>query len=178
MAIIIAWTVMYLRVLIEVWVVNRSLFEVIWLPVALAGLAALIFSAYLYLAPHEDDEEDLTVTNPFELRPAVTFGLLFGLVLLVARTAQFYLGDTGVYISSFLSGLADVDAITLSMAELSGNGELNQNTAARAIVIAILANTLVKGGIVLTSGSTSIRRTLLPGFLLILIVGISVIALI
>ncbi len=177
MAIIIAWTVMFIRVLIEVWVVNRSLFEVLWLPVSLAGLAALIFAAYLYMAPHEDDEGDVVVSNPFELRPAITFGLLFGLILLVARTAQLYLGDTGVYISSFLSGLADVDAITLSMAELSGNGELTLKIAARAIVIAIMANTLVKGGIVLTSGSISIRRTLLPGFLLILVAGISIVVL-
>jgi uncharacterized membrane protein (DUF4010 family) len=147
------------------------------LPVALAGLAALVYAAYLFLAPHEEDEEDVVVTNPFELRPAITFGLLFGLILLIARAAQLYLGDTGVYISSFVSGLADVDAITLSMAELSGNGELSVNIAARAIVIAIMANTLVKGGIVLTSGSISIRRALLPGFLLILVAGISMIVL-
>ena len=174
MAIIIAWTVMFIRVLIEVWVVNRSLFQVVWLPVALPGLAALIYAAYLFLSPHDNDEEDVVVTNPFELRPAITFGLLFGLILLVARTAQLYLGDTGIYISSFISGLADVDAITLSMAELSNNGEISSQTAARAIVIAIMANTIVKGGIVLTSGSTSIKRALLPGFLLILISGISI----
>lgn len=177
MAIIIAWTVMFVRVLIEVWVVNRSLFGVLWLPVSITGLAALIFAAYLFLAPHEDDQEDVAVSNPFELRPAITFGLLFGLVLLIARTAQLYLGDTGIYISSFVSGLADVDAITLSMAELSGNDELEQNIAAKAIIIAIMANTLVKGGIVLTSGSKAIRRTLTPGFLLILIAGITIVVL-
>lgn len=177
MAIIIAWTVMFIRVLIEVWVVNRSLFEVLWLPVALAGLAALLYAAYLYLAPHESDEEDVDVSNPFELRPAITFGLLFGLVLLVARAAQLYLGDAGVYLSSFLSGLADVDAITLSMAELSGSGELTVSIAARAIVIAIMANTLVKGGIVLASGSSTIKRTMLPGIVLILLVGIGAVVL-
>ena len=177
MAIIIAWTVMFVRVLIEVRVVNKTLFGVVWLPVALAGLAALAYAAYLYFAPHEDDEEDVEIKNPFELRPAITFGLLFGLILLVARAAQLYLGDTGVYISSFISGLADVDAITLSMAELSNSGEVGVNTAARAIVIAILANTLVKGGIVLTSGSTPIKRALLPGFILILVAGISIVVL-
>ena len=177
MAIMIAWTVMFGRVLIEVWVVNRSLLEVVWLPVALAGIAGLLYAAYLYLAPHEDDEEDVEITNPFELRPAITFGLLFGLILLIARAAQMYLGNTGVYISAFVSGLADVDAITLSMAELSSSGEITLQTAARAIVIAIMANTLVKGGIVLSSGSGSIRRTLLPGFILILITGISVVVL-
>jgi len=175
MAIIIAWAVMFIRVLIEVRVVNPALFKTVWLPVALAGLAAIVYAAYLFFTPHESDEEDITVTNPFELRTAITFGLLFGLILLVARTAEMQFGDTGVYISSFLSGLADVDAITLSMAELSGNGELTVDTAGRAIVIAILANTVVKGGLVLTSGSRQIRRVLLPGFLLILLTGIGVI---
>lgn len=173
MAIMIAWTVMFGRVLIEVWVVNRPLLEAVWLPVTLAGIAGLVYAAYLYLAPHEDDEEDVRITNPFELRPAITFGLLFGLILLIARAAQMYLGDTGVLISAFVSGLADVDAITLSMAELSGNGDITLTTAARAIIIAIMANTLVKGGIVMSSGSKSIRRALLPGFVLILVTGIS-----
>ncbi|MDX1414232.1 MAG: MgtC/SapB family protein [Candidatus Promineifilaceae bacterium] len=177
MAIIIAWTVMFIRVLIEVFVVNRALFEVVWLPVAIPGIAALAFAAYLFLSPHDDDEEDVVVSNPFELRSAITFGLLFGVILLIAHAAQLYLGDTGVYISSFVSGLADVDAITLSVAELSGSGELSLTVAARAIVIAIMANTLVKGGIVLASGSSSIKRALLPGFLLILIAGISIVVL-
>ena len=173
MAIMIAWTVMFARVLIEVWVVNRPLLEVLWIPVVLAGAAGLIYAAFLYLAPHNDDEEDMQITNPFELRPAITFGLLFGLILLIARAAQMYLGDTGVFISAFVSGLADVDAITLSMAELSGSGDITMSTAARAIIIAIMANTLVKGGIVFSSGSRSIRRALLPGFILILVAGIS-----
>jgi uncharacterized membrane protein (DUF4010 family) len=177
MAIMIAWTVMFARVLIEVWVVNRPLLEVLWIPVVLAGAAGLIYAAFLYLAPHNDDEEDMQITNPFELRPAITFGLLFGLILLVARAAQMYLGDTGVLISAFVSGLADVDAITLSMAELSGSGDITMSTAARAIIIAIMANTLVKGGIVFSSGSSSIRRALLPGFILILVAGISAVVL-
>ncbi len=177
MAIMIAWTVMFGRVLIEVFVVNRELLTVIWLPVGLAGLAGLIYAAYLFLAPHEDDQEDVQITNPFELRPAITFGLLYGLILLIAQAAQMYLGDTGVLLSAFISGLADVDAITLSMAELSSNGTISLETAARAIVIAIMSNTLVKGGIVFSSGSSSIRRALLPGFILILVTGISAVVL-
>ncbi len=177
MAIMIAWTVMFGRVLLEVWVVNRALLAEVWAPVALAGLAGLFYAAYLYLAPHEDDEEDVQITNPFELRPAITFGLLYGLILLIARAAQMYLGDTGVFISAFISGLADVDAITLSVAELSGSGDISLQTAARAIVIAVMANTLVKGAIVFTSGSKSIRRVLLPGFVLILVTAITVVLL-
>ncbi|MAU01353.1 MAG: hypothetical protein CL608_29785 [Anaerolineaceae bacterium] len=171
LAILIAWTIMFGRVLVEVAVTNLPLLGVVWLPVSAAGLAGLAYGAYLYFAPRSSEAGGVTVSNPFELGPAITFGLLYGLILLVARAAQFYFGETGVYLSSILSGLADVDAITLSMAELSSSGNLELSTAARAIVLATMSNTVVKGGIVLSSGSTALRRALLPGFLLILATG-------
>jgi uncharacterized membrane protein (DUF4010 family) len=175
LAITIAWTVMFARVLVVVGALSLPLLQVVWLPITAAGLAGLAYGAYLYFAPHVDEEaEEVSVTNPFELGPAVTFGLLYGVILLVSRAAQLYFGDTGVYISSILSGLADVDAITLSMAELSGQGALTLETAARAITFAAMSNTVVKGSIVLSSGSPSLRRAFLPGFLLMLVTGVSV----
>ncbi|MCA9945674.1 MAG: DUF4010 domain-containing protein, partial [Anaerolineales bacterium] len=155
----------------EVMVTNRPLLGVVWLPITVAGLAGLVYGAYLYFAPRSGETGEVAVSNPFELGPAITFGLLYGVILLVARAAQLYFGDTGVYLSSILSGLADVDAITLSMAELSSSGNLELATAARAIVLATMSNTVVKGGIVLSSGSAALRRALLPGFLLILVTG-------
>jgi uncharacterized membrane protein (DUF4010 family) len=172
LAITIAWTIMFGRVLVEVGAIYRPLLEVVWKPMAAAAVAGLLYCAYLYLAPSADDHEDITITNPFELRPAITFGLLYGLILLVARAAQHYLGDTGIYLSSIVSGLADVDAITLSMTELSRTGNLELETATRAIVLAVLSNTILKGGIVLTTGSKSLRMAVFPGLLLILTVAI------
>ena len=174
LAIIVAWTVMFARVLVEVAVTNIPLLGVVWLPIAAAGVAGLAYGAYLYFAPRSGETGDVSVSNPFELGPAITFGLLYGFILLVARAAQFYFGDTGVYLSSILSGLADVDAITLSMAELSNSDNLDLSTAARAIVLATMSNTVVKGSIVLSSGSAALRRALLPGFILILVTGITV----
>jgi uncharacterized membrane protein (DUF4010 family) len=124
LAITIAWTVMFARVLVVVGALSLPLLQVVWLPITAAGLAGLAYVVYLYFAPHVDeDAEEVSVANPFELGPAVTFGLLYGLILLISRAAQFYFGNSGVYVSSILSGLADVDAITLSMTELSGQGE-------------------------------------------------------
>ena len=110
----------------------------------------------------------------FELGTAIKFGLLYGVILLAARAAQMYLGDAGTYASALLSGLTDVDAITLSMAELSkpGNG-LSMDTAARSIVLAISANTVVKGSIVLTTASAAMRKPFLPGFVLMLVTGLA-----
>lgn len=172
LAIIVAWTVMFIRVLVEVAITNSSLLSVVWLPIAAAGIAGLAYGAYLYFTPHSGETGDVAVSNPFELGPAITFGLLYGFILLVARAAQLYFGDTGVYLSSILSGLADVDAITLSMAELSNSGNIDRSAAARAIVLATMSNTVVKGSIVVASGSSALRRALLPGFLLILATGI------
>jgi len=173
LAIMIAWTVMFARVLIVVGALSVSLLNVVWLPITAAGAAGLLYSVYLYFSPHHDDGEGVAVSNPFELGPAITFGLLYGVILLISRAAQIYFGDAGVYLSSIVSGGADVDAITLSMTELSGAGVLTLSTAARAIVLATMSNTVVKGGIVLTSGSAALRRAFWPGFVLILITGVT-----
>ena len=57
--------------------------------------------------------------NPFELGEAIRFGLLFGVVTFVAKAAQVYLGDAGLYLAGAIAGLTDVDAIALSMAQLA-----------------------------------------------------------
>lgn len=175
LAIMVAWAMMFSRVVVEVAVLNIPLLQVLWLPMAASATVGLAYCAYLYLLQRTDEKGDVTFANPFELGPAVKFGLIYGAILLISKAAQTYLGDTGVYLSSVVAGLADVDAITLSMAGLSSAaGGLGLNTAARAIVLAAMSNTVVKGGIVLMSGSPTLRRALLPGFVLMLVTGIGV----
>ena len=175
LAITVAWTVMFARVLAEVAALNIELLKVVWLPIVAAGATGLAYCVYLYFSSRSSnaEQEDLPVSNPFELGPAIKFGLLYGAILLVARTAEHYFGDTGIYLASIVSGVADVDAIPLSMAELSKTGGLDTVTAARAIVLATMSNTVVKGSIVITSGSAALRRAFMPAFVLILIVGTS-----
>ena len=172
LAIIVAWTMMFPRVLVEVIVVNPALLRLVWLPLVSAGLVALLYSLYLFLSERSDEVSDLEFSNPIDLSAAIKFGLLYALVLLISRSAQLYSGELGVLVSSFLSGLADVDAVALSMSELSANGGLSPSVAARAIVIAAMANTLVKGGIVLTTAAAALRRSIWPGLALIVLVGI------
>jgi len=174
LAIIVAWTVMFGRVLVEVAVINLELLSILWIPITAAAIAGLLYGYWLYRKQKFDETGEVSVSNPFELGSAIKFGLLYAVVLLVSRTAQIYFGDTGIYVSSILSGLVDVDAITLSMAQLSKHGEVALDTAEFAIVLAAMSNTVVKGGIVLVTGTMALRKAILPGFLLILIVGIGV----
>lgn len=169
-AIIIAWTVMFARVLVEVRVLNRELFNLVWLPLTLSGVAGLAYGAFLYFKQHSSEKGNLNLTNPLDLRSAIRFGLLFVVVLLLSRTAQLYFGETGILISSLVSGLADVDAITLSVSELSRSGGLDLQIASRAILIAAAANTITKGSMVMIGGARQLRRVVLPGLLLILVV--------
>ncbi len=168
LAIMMAWTIMFGRVLVEVAVVHAPLLAQLWLPITVAGLLGLGYGVYLYFSPRADDEEDVEVSNPFELGPAITFGLLYGVILLATNAAQQFFGSTGIYLSSIVSGLADVDAITLTTAELSRTGTIEPAIATRAIVLAAVSNTSVKGAIVLSTGSAALRRAILPGFILTL----------
>ncbi|MGD2041545.1 MAG: DUF4010 domain-containing protein, partial [Anaerolineae bacterium] len=100
------------------------------------------------------------------------FGILYAVILVVAKAAQFYFQDAGLYAAAVLAGFADVDAITLSMAELAKpGGSVAVETAARAIVLATIANTVVKGGMALTLGAVTLRRVLLPPLVVMLVVA-------
>lgn len=172
LAIMVAWTVMFARVLVEVGVLNAELLTLVWLPIVAAGVVGLAYSAYLYISQRFSEKDTLEFSNPFDLLSAIKFGLLYAAVLVIARAAQMYLGDTGVYISSLISGMVDVDAITLSLAQLSKSGELSNQVAAQAIILATIANTIVKGGMVLVGGTLLLKRAILPGLLLVLLTAL------
>jgi uncharacterized membrane protein (DUF4010 family) len=99
------------------------------------------------------------------------FGLLFAIVLVALEYAQSFLGSRGVYLASFLSGLTDVDAITLSVTRLAANAQLTLDVAGTAVVIAALMNTVSKGAICYFSGSPELRRPVLRAVLLMVIAG-------
>jgi uncharacterized membrane protein (DUF4010 family) len=169
LAITLAWTVMFGRVLVEVAVLNRELLAALWMPMAAAMAAGLAFCALYYFGQRTQEGSNMELANPFELGTAVKFGLLYAVVLVFAKAAQFYFQEAGLYAAAVVSGFADVDAITLSMAELAGaEGGITVPAAARAVVLAVISNTIVKGGIALAIGAMTLRRALLPPFLAML----------
>jgi len=175
LAVISAWSIMFVRVIVEVAVVHPPLLWTVGAPVVAVFAVALAYCGYLYFGqPSEAYEGEQTFRNPFRLGPAITFGALYAVILVVTSAADTYFGDAGIYVSSVVAGLADVDAITLSMAQLQGRSEISARAATRAILIAGAANTVLKGGIVAVTGSRSLRRAMLPG--LLMIVGASLAA--
>jgi uncharacterized membrane protein (DUF4010 family) len=163
LGIMLAWTVMFFRVVIMASIINGELGR--RLAVAMALLCAVSLGACYWLWRRRQQMERGKVEpgqNPFELGEAVKFGLLFGVVIFVAKAAEVYLGEAGLYLAAAVAGLTDVDAITLAMADLAKGDAAQVSVAARAILIAVIANTLVKSGMAISLGSAELRRLALP----------------
>jgi uncharacterized membrane protein (DUF4010 family) len=97
------------------------------------------------------------VANPFQIKSALKFGVIFAVVLLVVEAAKRYFGAWGVFIAAALAGLTDVDAITLAVA---GSESVSAKEAAAAVAVATLSNTLAKLGYALWLGDQRFRRVM------------------
>jgi uncharacterized membrane protein (DUF4010 family) len=112
----------------------------------------------------------VNVENPFSLTAAAKFAALFAVVLLAVKIVQAHFPPSGLYAVAGLSGLVDVDAITLSMAELAKSGEAR--VAVIAIVIAALSNTIVKCSMAFVLGGADFGRPLLIATVATLLAGL------
>jgi uncharacterized membrane protein (DUF4010 family) len=174
LAITVAWTVMYVRVMAAVAVLNVALVAKLWYVLLAPVLGGLLYCIYLFRREQIDrGNHSITISNPFELGFAVKFGVLFAAILFLCKASQIYYGDMGVYLSGFFSGLADVDAISLSVAKLSreANG-IAPIIAARTIVIATISNTLLKGLFAMIGGAPAMKKAIGPGFIIMILAGI------
>ncbi|ELZ22982.1 MgtC/SapB family protein [Natrinema limicola] len=174
---IVASIVMFPRALIEVAVVNRNLLPHVAVPLAvMTALGATIAAVVYWRATTKRDEEAKTdLTNPFQLRPALFFGAVFAAVLLVSESAHSLLGESGVYATAFVSGLADVDAITLTLSRLAADGTISNHVAATGIVIGAIANTIVKAGLAWVIGTHELGRVVTAGLGAVSAVGFLVV---
>ena len=105
----------------------------------------------------------LAMGNPTELRPALGFGLLYGVVLLAAAWLSDWLGTRGLYAVALVSGLTDVDAITLSSLRLHNLDKLSVTVAVNVIVLAVLANLVFKSVLTLAIGGWQMARHAIAG---------------
>jgi uncharacterized membrane protein (DUF4010 family) len=161
-ATVIANFVMLIRVITEIIIVNPMLLNEVIVPIMVMALCAIIGAGIMFMRSHKvmkNHQPDIIYKSPLSLGPALKFGLLFAVVLFVIKAAQTYLGDTGVFVASIITGFVDVDAITLSMANLAGNG-LPISTASNAIILAVMSNTVIKLGYGFIFGSREFSKKL------------------
>ena len=173
--ILLAWAVMFLRVIVLVAVVNRKLLPEILIPFLLMGLTSGGYAAFLYFRDSSVDgtapKGEVEIENPFSLTAAAKFAALFAVVLLAVKIVQEHFPPSGLYAVAALAGLTDVDAITLSMSEFAQSGDAR--VAVIAIVIASLSNTIVKCGMGFVLGGAGLGKKLLAATAATLAAGLA-----
>lgn len=170
---------MFPRVLLEVGLINRTLLPTLLAPMLTAGsiYAAGALLYYLRAGRQPENAAEPPLKNPFELGPALRFAGLLVVILFLVEGARQWMGDAGVYLVSLLSGLTDVDAITLSLSN-SARTDLSEEVAVRGIFLAALSNSLVKAGLILFIGGRAVAMMTLPFMLGGLLAGLAVLWLI
>jgi len=175
---LIAWTVMFFRVLVISFAVYPALLRELAVPMTAMGLACLASAGFLLWRRRSDATRsqpgEIAISTPFTLTQATKFGLLFAMILLVVKIVGDLDLPGGLYVVAALAGLTDVDAISLSMAQHARGGATLVATV--AIVIATLANTAVKAGMAASIGSAGCRRLILAAAGLIAVAGAAAIA--
>jgi uncharacterized membrane protein (DUF4010 family) len=165
--ILLASAIMYPRILLEVAVINPALLPTL-LPPMLAMTLGCVLGAFLLWRKSESSAAINTgklATQPFQIIPALKFGILLAGILLIAHGIQEHMGEQGLWLVSIVAGLTDVDAITLTLARMAQDS-IGTDTAVTGITLAAITNTLVKGGLALFAGHASLCRPLWPGLLL------------
>lgn len=171
--IILSSSIMFARIMFLTYVINAPLFSKFYVPHLLLLTVGIIAGGFLLShQPHQVDRMELTYENPLKLLSAIKFGIFYVVIVMLIKTAEHYLGDHGIFLASFISGLADVDPLTISMAKLGGTS-VAINTAVVAILIAALSNTLVKYGFTVFLGGPGLKKYTTMGFGAMLITAIA-----
>lgn len=174
-AAVIASCTMFPRMLFIVLVINRDLVLPILPSMGLMALTGVLL-AYVLLwkknnAGPADECKEVELKDPFRLIPALTFGAFFAVILLASKLGSIYFGNAGAYAAGVISGMADVDAITLSMATLAST-TIAPGIAATSIVLAAMTNTVVKLIIAYVLGTREFGNKIAMIFLPMIAVGI------
>jgi len=174
LVVVISSGVSVLRIMVELAVVAPS-YRLELLPpmgVMLGGFALLSVAAYLLVG---DRASELPQPgNPAELRIGLVFAGVYSLVLVAVAATKTYIGESGLYAVGVLSGVADMDAITLSTGRLVEAGRVDSSVGWRVVLVASLANLLFKGGVVALLGHPQLLRWIGGAYLAAILLGLGV----
>lgn len=177
LAIVLANAVMGVRVIVEVAVVARGSFAAMIWP--LASLVALqgALGFVLWLGLRRQHGSPPEPSNPAELRSALVFAGIYALVKLAVAWSNERFGYGALYGVAVISGLTDVDAITLSVSRLVEQGNVQVAQGWRAIVAAVVANIAFKGAMAAAIGGRALALRVIPVFAVICVAGLLLILL-
>lgn len=168
-----AATIMVLRIFLFVFIFNKTMLIQLTIPLLIILLATFGIALYFYNKQFEKQHavDKIVLGDPLNIKNAVFFGVFYMGILLLVSYANHAYGSKGIYLSSAISALTDIDAIAISVSKLGGT-TMNMLIAQNAILLATLANTVVKIGIAFFTGSRQLKKYVLVGYGFVFIAGI------
>lgn len=171
LGVITASSMMFLRVLLIISILDVDLAVALFLPMIIFAATGVISSVIFYKKSTNIPQAEIELKNPFELKSAFIFGIIFGLTIFLSKAAQIYFGDQGLYAASALAGFSSVDAITISISRLF-NETISLNVAMKAIVFATISNTVIKMSISSFWGSNILKYVVWKGLGIMLMIQV------
>lgn len=169
----VATAVAFVRVITEVAIVIPQHLGVIAPPLVALFLFMSVLCVGLYFFRNDKDDDEIPEPgNPAQLKSALVFGALYAVIIFAVAVAKEYFGQNGLYVVSIISGLTDVDAITLSLSNTIAGGGLQPETGWQLILIASLSNMVFKGGMAIVLGSRQLGWYVGAIFLVTIVAGI------
>lgn len=169
--ILLSSTIMYLRVLLLTGLFNAAIAEQLLLPCLLMLAVSLAVAWYSTRTwRREQDSGAISLGNPLDLKNALFFGLLYIGVTLFMYYSREWFGESGAYFSGAISGIADMDAITISVSQWAGQ-TASDAYGANVVIIAALSNTVFKSVVSIFRGHRNMRGFLAAGFGAVILVG-------
>lgn len=156
----LAWAIMNIRVIVLVGLISLELVKAIFLPLVLTFIiySIIIFMKYRENFTHYSSESSINISNPFEIWSALQFGIIYAFIKFSIEFLDHILGSKGIYLASFISGVIDVDAIALSLANIAKDNPSSIEIAVKGILIAVISNSFFKFMYVFLFGTKELTK--------------------
>lgn len=170
--ILLACGTMFPRILLYCLVINHNLIDVLLVPVLLMTIMLYLPAVIISLRHGKTEVSHPELAkNPLELQSALILGGMLVVILVLAEWLRQELGNTGVYLLAAVSGITDVDAISLSLSRMSLAGTLTLPAAATGILVAVTVNNIFKSILALVIGRSALGLRVAGAMLASLAVG-------
>lgn len=169
---VIACSTMFFRILFLMSIFNSSLVLPLFLTLGIMGFIGFLGAFILLYTSRMNHVKDFKFESPFTFGPALKFGVFFLVVMFLSKLFSILVGEKGLFLVAFFSGIADVDAITFSLAKLAATGSISLGVAHVGILIAAFANTLFKGFLAYYLGSKTFFKGISIIFITIITAGV------
>jgi len=173
--ILTATAVSLARVIIEVAVVAPGSFSGFLYPLAAELGVMVLLIVGLYFRQSKEKLEMPEQGNPAQLKSALVFALLYGAISFVSAAVKDRFGDQGLYLVSLISGLTDLDAITLATAKMTEQKGIEVSLGWRLVMVAALSNLVFKGAMAVAIGNRRLGALIAPLFGILLATGLAII---